>query len=300
MIQAVTTRLLSLHLLLGGMLLTVCPTTSTATEEFSRKYNMNCTLCHTSSRGVTAPGHTFIDANDRMAGITFDRAAIFDYRLGMANLALAPASGSHINPGLAINTSGHSRSGNYFDQDDSRLMFGRLGTDLGPINGGLFASGGLDRFTTTSPQRQGAEKNGQDNAAPTSIFGVDFNGMIGSHAFWYAQAVWNEWDALINLDNERKWLGGYAGIDYIHNPSWTYSLLYQYTDTRALARTDSRYDGDDMKTLTFTASHNFMLNIKGVIEYNLDLQDTRLNTEHDLNSELTNEDYILFGLDAAF
>ncbi len=294
--QTVTTRLLSLHLLLGGLLLTAFPTTSTATEAFSRQYNMDCTLCHTH---ITAPGHTFIDANDRIAGITFNRAAIFDYRLGMADLALAPASGSHIHSGLAINASNQLRGNDRVNHDNSRLMFGRLGADLGPVNGGLFASGALDRFTTAPPQRQGV-KNSRDNEAPTSVFGVDFNGMIGSHASWYAQAVWNEWDALINLDKDHKWLGGYAGIDYIHSPAWTYSLLYHYSDARAVARSDSPDDEYSMKTLTFTASHNFMLNIKGVIEYNLDLQDARLNTERDLNSELTNKDYILFGLDAAF
>jgi len=55
-----------------------------------------------------------------------------------------------------------------------------------------------------------------------------------------------------------------------------------------------------METLTFTASHYFMLNVNGVIEYNLDLQDTTLQTGTCFTGHLTKEDYFLLGFDAAF
>ena len=55
-----------------------------------------------------------------------------------------------------------------------------------------------------------------------------------------------------------------------------------------------------MNTLTFTASYYFMRNIKGIIEFNLDLLDTVPQTGTYWTGHLTGENYALVGFDAAF
>jgi len=39
---------------------------------------------------------------------------------------------------------------------------------------------------------------------------------------------------------------GFVGLDYVHNPTWIYSLLYNYADADHLDMSDTIYEGIDM------------------------------------------------------
>lgn len=231
----------------------------------------------------------------RMAGITYDRGVAFNYDLGFADIALGTSNGNGINSNLSINSPGYKRADRLFDNDNSKSVFGRLGTDIGSVTGGLFAYSGFQKNSTGAAGTVGGNRDTDKN-----VYGVDLSGMIGSKTYWFTQALWSEWDEFINIGQNYKWLGGFAGIDYIYSPTWTYSLLYNYADAKDLDNSDTIYEGIDMESLTLTASHYFMLNLKGVIEYNLDLLDTTQQTGTYFTGHLSKEDYILLGFDAAF
>ena len=55
-----------------------------------------------------------------------------------------------------------------------------------------------------------------------------------------------------------------------------------------------------MRTLTFGASYYFMRNVKGVVELNVDLLDDKPQSGQYYTGHLTQENYFLVGIDAAF
>jgi len=231
----------------------------------------------------------------RMAGITYDRGVAFNYDLGFADIALGTSNGNGITSNLSINSPGYKRADRLFDNDNSKSVFGRLGSEIGPVSGGLFAYSGFQKNATGAAGTDGGNRD-----TDKKVYGFDLNGMIGSKTYWFSQALWSEWDEFINVGQDYKWFGAFVGVDYIHSPTWTYSALVNYADAKDLENSDTIYEGIDMKTLTFTASHYFMLNIKGVIEYNIDLLDKVQQTGTYYTGHLSKEDYLLIGFDAAF
>ena len=92
----------------------------------------------------------------------------------------------------------------------------------------------------------------------------------------------------------------FAGVDFITGSRWTYSMLYNYADGEDFDNTDTVYEGIDVNSLTLNASYYFMRNIKGVMEMNIDFLDREQQTGTYYTGHLTEENYILFGFDAAF
>jgi hypothetical protein len=234
----------------------------------------------------------------RMAGITYDRGVLFDRDVGPLELALGLTNGNGITDNLNINSPGYRRPDKMFDNDNSKTVFGRIGTDIGPVNAGLFGASGKQRSIAFG--NAGLDSGGRNT--DKRVLGLDVSGEFGGNTYWYAQYLWNSWDGFLDADPGRdyRWRGGFAGVDYIPNERWAYSLLYNHADAGDLAGTDTVYEGIDLNSLSLTVSYYFMRNVKGIAEVNVDLLDEVAKTGAFWTGHLTKENYILFGFDAAF
>lgn len=233
----------------------------------------------------------------RMAGITYDRGVLFDRAIGPVGIDLGFTNGNGIHDSLNINSSGYRRPDRMFDNDSSKTVFGRLGTELGPVGVGLFGASGK-QYGATGPAGLETSLRNTDKR----IVGLDASGQFGGKTFWYAQYLWNTWDGFLDVDPTRKyrWEGGFAGVDWIPNSRWAFSALYNYDSAGDFANTNTVYEGIDMNSLSLTASYYFMRNVKGVVEVNVDFLDKTKPTGPYYTGHLSRENYILFGFDTAF
>lgn len=231
----------------------------------------------------------------RMAGITYDRGLLFDRSFGPVDVGLGLVNGSGITQNLNINSPGFRRPDKMFDNDSSKTVFGRLGTELGPVSAGLFGLAGKQKNAMGPAGTQSGERN-----TDKRILGLDFSGNIAGNTYWYTQLLWNSWDGFLDPNKKYKWWGGFAGVDYIPNDRWAFSALYNYADAGDLARTDTIYEGIGINSLALTASYYFMRNVKGVAELNVDFLSKKSPQGSYFVGHQTKENYILFGFDAAF
>ncbi len=231
----------------------------------------------------------------RMAGITYDRGALFERSFGPVDAALGLVNGNGITENFTINSPGFRRADHLFDNDTDKAVFGRLATEVAGIDAGLFLFGGEQR-NAVGPAGTGSGDRDTDK----EIVGLDVTGEVGPRARWFAQLLWNRWDGFLEADEEYDWYGGFAGVDFVANDRWTYSLLYNYADANDLDNTDTVFEGIDINSVTLNASYYFMRNVKGVLELNVDLLDDDPQTGTFYTGHLTREHYILVGFDAAF
>jgi len=231
----------------------------------------------------------------RMAGVTYERGLLFSRELGGVDAALGFVNGNGVNANFTINSPGYRRPDRLFDNDTTKTVFGRLGTDIGPVGAGLFFASGQQK-NATGPAGTGTGPRDTDKR----VLGLDVSGEIGGRWFWFAQALWNRWEGFLDPAVDYEWSGAFAGVDYVPGGRWAYSALLNYADAGDLAGTDTIYEGIDMRTLTFTASYYFMRNVKGLVELNVDLLDEQPRTGTYYTGHLTREHYLLFGFDAAF
>ena len=231
----------------------------------------------------------------RMAGITYDRGVLFDRKFGAVDLGLGAVNGNGIDQNFGINSPGFQRPDKMFDNDTRKSVFGRLGTEIGPVKLGLFGLAGQ--------QKSAAGSVGQDTGTRDTdkrVYGIDVSGKTAGNVYWFAQTLWNRWDNFLDADPSRsyRWFGSFAGFDYVHSERWVYSLLYNYNDAGDFGGTHTVYEGIQMNTLTLGATYYFMRNVKGLIELNTDF--LKKNNQPDFVGHVTKEGYILFGFDAAF
>ncbi len=223
----------------------------------------------------------------RMAGITYERGVTFDTDVGPVSLALGIVNGNGIEANAKVNSPGFGRPDRAFDNDSTKSVFGRIGGELGPVRMGLFGLDGKQRDVTDT---RNTDKQ---------VLGVDVSGNHNDRVFWFVQLLQNRWDDFLVQGQTAEWNGGFAGLDYIHDDRWAYSLLYSYADANDLANSGTVYEGIDLNTFTVTASYYFMRNVKGVIEVNMDLQDKDNNPNDGIGHD-TKEGYFLLGFDTAF
>lgn len=231
----------------------------------------------------------------RMAGITYERGVLFERELGPIEIGIGFANGNGISENITINSPGYRRPDHIFDNDNGKAVFGRIGTDLGPVSAGLFYYNGTQKNVTGDAGTKSGTRNTDKQVA-----GLDFSGTIGNDTSWFGQVLWNEWDGFIDENAKYKWLGGFFGIDYIPAGNWSYSLLYNYADGGDFDNSDTIFEGIDINSLTLNASYYFMRNIKGVIEVNADFLSKENQSGVFYTGHLTQENYILLGFDAAF
>lgn len=234
----------------------------------------------------------------RMAGITYDRGIQFGRAIGPLDVSIGVANGNGVTSNFAINSPGYQRADRIFDNDNSKSVYGRIGMEAGPVGIGLFGLSGKQASVATG-------NAGQDRGARSTnkqVIGLDLSGEVGGDVYWFAQGLWNRWDGFLDADPNREyqWFGGFAGVDYVANERWVYSLLYNHADAGDLKDTDTIYEGIDMRSLTLGASYYFMRNVKGVIEVNYDLLGKKEKTGTYWTGHLSQEHYLLLGFDAAF
>ena len=177
---------------------------------------------------------------------------------------------------------------------DRGVLFDR---SVGPVNVGLFGPSGKMR-SVTGPA--GLDEGDRD--VDKEVWGLDASGSINQGLYWKAQFLFNRWDNFIdNRPNQSyEWSGGFAGVDYVTDGPWVYSLLYNYADANDLANTNTIYEGIDINSMTLTSSYYFMRNIKGIAELNVDLQGEEDKTGTYWTGHLSNEHYFVLAFDAAF
>ena len=223
----------------------------------------------------------------RMAGITYERGVSFDRSMGPVSFALGFANGNGIEANQKLNSAGFARPDRAFDNDNSKTVFAHIGTEMGSISTGIFAL-------------EGQQRNASDSADSNKrVLGLDLSGNRDERMFWFAQFLWNQWDDFLTSGEEAAWFAAFTGIDYVWNDYWTFSALYNFGDAGDLANSGTVYEGIDLNSFTVTASYYFMRNIKGIVEINIDLLD-KDSTANDGFGHDTQEDYLLFGFDAAF
>ena len=232
----------------------------------------------------------------RMAGLTYDRGAMFGIPAGPIDLSIGLVNGNGIEENHTINSPGYKRPDHMFDNDNDKSVFGRIGGDLAGVNIGLFGYTG----TQKNKELTGGGTSSGDRNTDKIAYGIDLSGKIGDRTYWFTQLLQNEWNEFLVAGTDYSWYGGFIGIDYIHSDRWAYSMLYNYTNANDFKNTDTVYEGIDMNTVTLTASYYFMRNVKGVIEFNIDLLDTVEQSGTYYTGHLTGENYALIGLDAAF
>jgi hypothetical protein len=231
----------------------------------------------------------------RMAGITYDRGILFDRDIGPFGIGLGIVNGNGISANFDVNSPGFRRPDNLFDNDTNKSVFARVSTNIGPVSLGLFGLSGEQKSAAgTVGEIIGVRDTNKH------IIGIDASGRFGAKANWFAQFLWNEWDGFLDSDpnQDYRWNGMFAGVDYIANDRWTYSLLLNYADAKDLDNTGTIFEGINIRTLTLTASYYFMQNLKGVFEINGDFMSK--DRDDDFVGHESKEGYILIGLDAAF
>jgi len=235
----------------------------------------------------------------RMAGITYERGMTLSRDIGPANLALGVANGNGIDTSYPANSAGFSRPETLFDNNNSKSVFGRIGTNIGPVRTGLFgftgkqpSGGAVASYGTTLTGTRETNKQ---------VLGLDFSGDDGQ-LYWFGQMLWNRWDNFLDdsPDVNRNWNGGFVGADYIYSDRWAYSVLYNRASAKDFRGTNTIYEGIELNTLTATASYYFMRNAKGIIEGNLDFQPVAQNNGVNYVGHMTKESYLLLGFDVAF
>jgi hypothetical protein len=231
----------------------------------------------------------------RMAGITYDRGVLFDRELGRFDVGLGLVNGNGIEDNLNINSPGYRRPDKMFDNDTSKSVFGRVGTDIAGVNVGLFGLLG-EQANAEGPAGLQAGQRDTDK----QVIGLDLSGTARGNIHWYGQVLWNAWDDFLVDGENYRWWGGFLGADYVMSDRWVFSTLYNYADANDLADTDTIYEGIDINSLSLSASYYFMRNLRGVIEVNLDLLDENSQQGTYYTGHLTREHYVLFGFDAAF
>jgi hypothetical protein len=244
------------------------------------------------------PRETRLTAQDfmvyRMAGITYERGVIFSRDFGPANLALGVANGNGVDTSYPANSAGYNRPETLFDNNSSKSVFGRVGTNIGPVRTGLFGLSGKQPSGGTAPGTAAGTRE-----TNKQVLGLDFSGDDGQ-LYWFGQLLWNRWDNFLDdsPDVNRNWNGGFVGADYIYSERWVYSLLYNRAMAKDFHGTNTIYEGIEINTLSATASYYFMRNVKGIIEANFDMQPVN----HDPNyvGHKTKEGYLLVGIDMAF
>ena len=231
----------------------------------------------------------------RMAGVTYDRGLLLSRELGPLDAAIGFVNGNGINANFPINSPGFRRPDRMFDNDSSKVAFGRVGMDVGPVGVGVFGLAGK-QFNAAGAAGAASGTRDTDKRA----IGLDFSGEVGGKVFWFAQGLWNRWDGFLDPALDYEWFGGFAGLDYVPGGRWAYSVLWNHADAGDFAGTNTIYEGIDMRTLTFAASYYFMRNVKAIVEVNFDLLDRQPQTGPFFTGHLTRENYVLFGFDAAF
>ncbi|MDP2324746.1 MAG: hypothetical protein Q8N51_12020, partial [Gammaproteobacteria bacterium] len=232
----------------------------------------------------------------RAAGITYDRGMIFDRDVGPIGLAMGISNGSGVEQNFNINSPGYRRPDKMFDNDSQKSVFGRIAIPIGPVEMGIFGLTGEQMSATGfAGESVGTRKTDK------RIAGVDFSGGLGSKTNWFAQVLWNQWDEFLDQDPTRdyEWMGGFAGIDYIHSDRWVFSALYNYADANDFEGTDTIYEGIEINSLTFTGSYYFMRNVKAIIEVNADLLSEDKGGPPYVGHQ-SKEHYLLVGFDTAF
>jgi len=231
----------------------------------------------------------------RLSNITYQRGILFDRGFGPVKIALGAANGNGTEENYNLNSPGYLRPDKMFDNDTHKNAFGRVGVTIGPVTAGIF---GMANRQMSATGLYGTETGTRDTRA--CVEGLDFSGKVGEKVHWFMQGLWNQWDGFLDADPSRKysWFAGFAGVDYIHSDRWVYSLLWNYADARELSDSGTIYAGINMNTLTFTTSHYFMRNVKGIIELTGDFLND--NPTSPLVGHATKEGYVLVGIDAAF
>ncbi len=231
----------------------------------------------------------------RMAGITYDRGIILERNLGPLEIGFGLVNGNGIKENVTINSPGYRRPDHMFDNDITKAVFGRIGTEFGPVSTGLFYYSGSQKNATGDAGTNSGTRN-----TDKQIAGIDFSGTFGGDISWFGQLLWNEWDGFIDENTKYKWLGGFVGVDYVPGGYWSYSLLYNYADGSDFDKSDTVYEGIDINSLTLNTSYYFMRNVKGVMEVNADFLSKEAQNGLFYTGHLNRENYILFGFDAAF
>lgn len=259
-------------------------------------------LGHFQVSDLMFPRETRLTAQDflvyRMAGITYERGATFSRDIGPASLALGVANGNGIDTSYPANSAGYGRPETLFDNNNSKSVFGRIGTDIGPVRTGVFgltgkqpSGGAAANYPITQVGTRETDKR---------VYGLDFSGDNGK-LYLFGQVLWNRWENFLDdsPNVNRDWSGGFFGADYIYSDRWTYSMLYNHTRAKDFSGTNTIYEGIALNTLSATASYYFMRNVKGIIEVNYDILAKNTDPNHFVGHK-TKENYLLLGIDAAF
>ena len=231
----------------------------------------------------------------RFAGITYDRGVLFGRAFGAFDASLGLVNGNGIEENYNVTSPGYRRPDHLFDNDTGKSLFGRVGTAIGPASVGLFGLWGEQR-NATGPA--GTDKGDRDT--DKTVIGIDASGRVADQWYWFAQFLWNRWDGFLDPSAKYDWTAGFAGLDYVHSDKWVFSALVNLGDAGDLDNTDTIYEGIDMRTLTFAASYFFMRNVKGVVELNIDFLDEEPQSGEYYTGHLSEENYLLVGIDAAF
>ncbi|HSD69923.1 MAG TPA: hypothetical protein VLB07_10230 [Woeseiaceae bacterium] len=231
----------------------------------------------------------------RFAGVTYDRGLLFGRGFGPLDVSLGFVNGNGIESNYNLNSPGYRRPDKLFDNDTGKSVFGRLGTEIGPVSVGLFGLSG-EQFNATGPA--GTESGTLDT--DKLVAGIDASGRIADRWYWFGQVLWNRWEGFLDPALDYEWTGGFAGVDYVHSDKWVFSALINLNDAGDFANSDTIYEGIDMRTVSLSSSYYFMRNVKGVIELNIDLLEEQPQTGTYYTGHLSKENYFLVGIDAAF
>lgn len=231
----------------------------------------------------------------RFAGITYERGLLFGGDAGPISIDVGFVNGNGIEENFTINSPGYRRADHLFDNDDGKSVFGRIGTEFGPVNAGFFFLAGEQR-NATGPA--GLNRGGRDTNK--TVYGLDVSGRVGAEWYWYGQFLENRWDEFLNTNGDIAWRAAFAGVDYKANDHWVFSLLYNHGDAGDFDNSDTVYEGIEMRSLTFTASYYFMRNVKGIFEINADLLSEDDPAGLYYTGHLDQEHYLLIGFDAAY
>jgi len=232
----------------------------------------------------------------RMAGITYDRGALFSTGFEWLSFDFGIVNGNGIKDNFTVNSPGYKRPDHMFDNNGKKTIFGRIGLNTHLFSTGLFGLYGKQK--TRSILEAGTIEG--NRYATKKILGVDISGDYNGKIYWFGQYLYNDWGHFLDeypTENYRWW-GLFAGVDYLYSERVVLSALYNYADAGDFDDTGTVFEGININTLTLAFSYYFARNVKGIIEGSYDFLSK--DNDPDYVGHETKEGYILIGFDAAF
>ena len=226
----------------------------------------------------------------RQSGLGLDQGVRADIDIIDLIFSIGLSNGTDANPGTEMNSAGIGRQDRIFDNNNRKTIYGYTAKRFNKFKTGIFWQ---------LNQQFGAEGLLGDQTSDRVIFqtssGFDIQAFPTPRVTWIFQAMWNKWSEYLEKGKNIQWYGGFLGVDFRASDSFTYSLLYNYTNEGDFSNTGTIFEGLSANVVTTTMSYYFRSNVRGILEITMDFLPQE--NDDDFVGHESKEDAIIIGID---